>query len=255
MGLDWVLVAPPRPEHAERFAALSRSLTAAEELLGEKNAALNTWRRFLQPGLRRDAERLAAQCEQLQAERASLVVDAADAAGAPRIGRDEAANAWVRENFVDLANQECMKQVTIGADGTMTSVGGDPSTSPDQYIARHAGVAVADLATERDARPAWIGSPGAGAFAFRGKALLDLGLDAALEERCFSSMSAAEAAALADDLARAHIAPASGTKNVLKDGVVDAVPVHDDELHATRDAAVRWLRFWSSRGFGVFAWF
>lgn len=216
MGLDWLLMRrKPKPGKAKPFAALEKKLTARREA-----------------GASRDELRA------LEAELDALSIRAEEAIGAPRVGVDDRATLWWREH-VYAPNFE---RVTLGS--------GNPEylaywKRPQAELLRDAhGKFVCELATEQG------GLVQRSPFSLVSD--LDYGGIGILDRFDFLGDLSTEAWATHDAKSAARYAAElrDATEAVVESGELS----QSSSEYVTVMAAVAWLEFWSSRGFGFIAW-
>jgi hypothetical protein len=191
----------------------------AEVLVNEQALELcerKTWTRRMAGRAREVAIRNALAAA--KAHHASAFMEPLEIVGAPVLGRDAAADAYISDHWEEYKD------------------GG--YATPADFVAAHAGQAVVELAREPGGVPAVPGS--AGPLDFGAEALRELGgvLSADLIERCEHNHTPIGMLALA-------VALADAAKTVAQIGTHRAI----------LDGAVRWLRFWAKRGFYLHAWY
>jgi hypothetical protein len=229
MGLDWNPMNRPLPGAETEFLRVFRQLEGHEApergLLG---------RLFLGRGLTKgERARLTARFQALTEPPYTVL-------GAPRVGIDAAADAWLREQ--------------------LTAQGKDA----DFEVAREKmrGYYVLALAPACDGFPRYTprGAYGLERYSFRGQFLEDVAgiIGEPLHAQAYEAMLASELAEYADALEAAtlpyarqhgleHLAHARSEETF----ELGAPASNADILFS----AIRWCRFWSQRGFGLAPWF
>lgn len=196
MGLDWIPVPPPKPgkgAEVRRLRAEHKKLRAIE-----------------------DADRAGA----IERELDALLLSTGEALGAPRVGEDAEADAWVLANFADLS---------LSAD--VKARGG--AACVDALRGKY----VLGLAKHRGGMGAVTGML-AGATSFRGKIIDRTPVSEELKEEAYVDHTARELVSYGKSLqeAAAAIVPGEGHKENV-------------------EAAARWCLFWGRKGFGMHAWY
>jgi hypothetical protein len=249
MGLDWMLDAhKAKPGCEKQYRRIIEKLHALEH---DKSIDLQK-----SEHLRRDLEVALKQ----------VAISPAEVMGAPRVGVDEEATEWFRINLYLPA------QVRV-ADEKTRPVPRDPSNPRwddrnDDYInywdrpfdtlvqAEH-GKYVVELAKEREGLAPITGIL-CSLLDFRGKAVaLAVALDEGLRNEAYDDHDADACLDYAERLEAAvaeykaeHPDWATRKEEAEYGGQVSA---NDDIVDV--EAAVRWLRYWGSRGFGFSGWY
>ncbi len=229
MGLDWMLHAhKAKPGHEAQYLTITRKLDAldADKSVTKHQRAL----------LRRDLE---AALEQVSVSPYAVI-------GAPRVGIDEAATAWFRVKVFTPAHVQVAEELKKPNHGSNNSWGDRNQAFIDhwgrpfeQVLADERGKYVVELAADQAGVAAVTGLL-TGALDYRGKVIASAEcLPEDLTNEAFDDHGADEAVDYADRLEDALVA------------------VHAGDIGELRDlrAAVKWLRYWGSRGFGFTAWY
>lgn len=185
-----------------------------------------------------------------------VFVDPLEVLGAPRIGRDEHATEWLREQY--RTNPEPFRRRT--EDGSWEIL------PWEKVLVEEDGLYVLELAQHPEGLGAATGIA-APPYSFRGKVLLHLSiLSDELKERAQEEMDPAQMLAYAqalEDAARAEAEQANSPEDralmlqLLENGAVPDGPSLDPafmEYHYVH-VACRWLRFWAGHGFQMWAWY
>jgi hypothetical protein len=201
------------------------------------------------PGREKEFARLTATINRLEEERCGekekklldrtarrrdkICVSPWEEVGCPMIGRDAEADEWLRQRH---------RERRADPDDEWADL------SFEEVLEECRGIYVEDLAREPEGI-ALIQGPLAGALNFRGRVISDaeaiVGED--LAEEAYHNHTADECldfAARLDQVIGEHLGAGSASPP----------PIDEPELFALL-AAVQWLRFWGSRGFGYDAWY
>lgn len=176
--------------------------------------------------------------EAAQAEYEAVSISVYEEIGAPRVGIDKEATEWFREHVYEPTRHEAL--------GSQPGLFEDPESHRgwkdywlrpfEEVLADQKGRWVVDLAKEKDGLAKVVGILG-GPLDFRGKVVSGnydiIGCD------------------LADEAARNH-APEECVDYARR--LEEALRDRKDETTDHLWEAIKWLRFWGSRGFGYVAW-
>lgn len=202
MGLDWIPASPPKPGKGVEVRRLRAELKKLREVEGAYDAA---------------------RVDAIDAEIDALLLSTGEAVGAPRVGEDAEADAWVLANLRDLN-----LPAEVIAEGGAACV--------DALRGKY----VLALAKTQGGMGAVVGML-AGATSFRGKILARTPISEELKE-----------AAYADHTARALVSYGKS----LQEAAAAIEPGEDHDGHKEDvEAAARWCLFWGRKGFGMYAWY
>jgi hypothetical protein len=218
MGLDMRPLGRPKPGFEDRFEQIFRFLT------GEEKYSVSLLDRL--KGKKAPTE--AALLEEWD----EIQISPFETIRAPRVGRDKTADDWIREQYK----------------------GSDRSLSEHEFVKRHEGYYVADLAEELDGVPMYI-SLDQDEIVFRGEFMNDcedlIGEDLVAE--AWESKLAPEALdygkrllQVADEIAKEHGLESLKTQRELPDA--DETET-EGQLHILYSLA-KWLIFWGKNGHG-----
>jgi len=231
MGLDWNPMARPKPGMEAELERLVAEIDAGAVSRGEGLVA-----RLL------GARRLSKQETEARIERFREISEAPYVTlGAPRVGFDPAADAWLRGK--------------LEAGGKLAEL--------EQTRAETRGYWVLDLLPPCDGFPLYTNHgayEGLDRYSFRAQFLDDareiIGKD--LHARAWNKMFARELAAYADALEVKARPWAERAGVIAMATTADAPPFGEDDPASQAHilfSAIRWCRFWSARGHGLEPWF
>lgn len=234
MGLDWIVEPKAKPTNVD--------VRLLETKLSEVMENINSdWVKycedrgeevpFMYPNDLHDSfSKLASTVEldqkvrSLRDEIGKYFISPAETLGAPHIGVDLAADAYIKEHWDELSTVEDGVQLTI-----------------EQYIEKHRGKYILE-AVDASEGIAKVSGILADSTSFRGKTLgFVKWLPHELKERAYEDMSCDELYEYGQDLQLA-------ADEVGKEGVQDR---YVDTVHA----AARWCMFWGAHGHGMHAWY
>jgi hypothetical protein len=230
MGLDMNPLPRPKPGHEAEFEQTWRSLNIAFGKLPDPEAALRPKRGFW--GTLRKGEQ-----KQKPVDTAPMVARFEDISephwsqlGAPVVGQDDEADAWVRD---------------LWAQGILAKADKDETSA----IKRLAGTHVLELLPDCDGFPNWTGSSGE-RCSLRGQILNECEaiLSQDLIGRAWQPMLASELAAWSGDLFAA-LERAREQRGILPDGRDTQLETTEGQANAV-ECAAKWARYWSARGHG-----
>jgi hypothetical protein len=234
MGLDWVPLAKPKPGHEAEFEELFYLLTDRKKPAGGGPL----WKKVLGLSAAESKEKLSERFLAIPA------VTPYEALNAPMVGRDQAANAWVKELY---DSKKLTKDLL--------------SRPMEDALRAMKGFYVVDLVPECDGIPIYTSGPGGGSynpepFWFRAKFLevCTDALDTAVIAEAFSSKLAPELVTYGNTLAAA--AKAFAKKNSVESVLGQRTLEWDDESKPEAQAhivhaAAKWCLFWGELGHGM----
>jgi len=228
MGLDWNPLGKPKSGFEQEFFDLLGQLTEPKA--------------WLQPSPIPHRPIADGQdTKSLRQRLFSIQISPYETLGAPRVGRDPAADAWIRAQYGKAPNRP---------------------PSIDDWVRQFQGYYAIALVPENDGLPFYSGQPlGGERWTFRAKFLedcLDV-LGEPLFNEAWLNHTPAQTADYGDRLMRlaTEYAEATDTHYVLSSRRVNdailadnASPAHKAHIIAS---AARWVAFWSSRGHGMMA--
>lgn len=229
MGLDWNPLARPKTGQEQEFERLYARLTGKEPFLP------SLFRAFF--SLRSEKRQ-----RELLLERFRAVSEAPyETLGAPRVGQDAVADAWLRAR--------------LEANGKADEY--------EQALREMRGHYVLDLLPTCDGFPVYTNYPsyaGLDRYSFRAQFLENcreiIGED--LHARAWEHMRAGELLAYADEL-EAKARPWSEQAGVAGVAQTASPPELPEDAPVSKAhvlfSAIRWCRFWGSRGYGLEPWF
>lgn len=227
MGLDWNPLARPKAGHEEEFERLFAELTLGPPLTKPRLL------RWLRSPRELTSNERTARIERFQA----ISVPPFATLGAPRVGFDPAADAWLREK--------------LEAGGRI----GELEKAREEMHGHY----VLALLPPCDGFPLYSHNglyEGLDRYSFRGQFLNDVRsiIGTRLHERAWTRMLARDLLAYADDLnaAARPWAECAGVANM--DGAPEAPPFGEDAPASQAHilfSAIRWCRFWGGRGHGL----
>ena len=230
MGLDWMLHgSKPKPGCEPQYRRINdklNALNADASLTDDKKKKLRT---------------------DLEAALEQVAITPFEVIGAPRVGIDADATEWFRTKLFEPMQKRVAEEKLRPAPDATKPEWNDRNDALIAFwdrpfevvLEEHRGKYVVELAKERDGIAAITGML-CSSLDFRGKAVaLAEALPEELRNEAYDDHDAEECVDYADRL-EAAVAAVSDE--------------HLDELIDIR-AAVKWLRYWGSRGFGYSAWY
>jgi hypothetical protein len=228
MGLDWNPLARPKPAMEVEFERLYALLNGQEPLYV---TALSAFFGITSP--RRKQERRLARFREISEQPFETL-------GAPRVGLDAAADAWLRAKV---------------------EAKGKPDEFENARREMH-GFYVLDLLPPADGFPLYTNYPlyeGLDRYTFRAQFLNDTReiIGTALHERAWQRMLARELSGYADAL-EAKVRPWAEGAGVADVAHAAEAPDLPEDAPASKAhvlfSAIRWCRFWAGRGHGLEPW-
>ncbi|MFT3840791.1 MAG: hypothetical protein QM723_27620 [Myxococcaceae bacterium] len=239
MGIDWCLehqiARPGNEEEYRRLTAKLKHLAKDERLSQPQRTVL---------------------AEDLESALKTVALSAYEAMGAPRLGFDAAADDWFKKHVYELAQVQLVaekKKPNALSDGFIQFW----DRPVAEVLKHHHGKYVVELARDAEGIPAITGFF-ASQLDFRGQAVATSNIiDRALQAEAFDNHSGDGAADYADRLELAVMQFKVRRPDWQTGRVVDESGRHVDALEDVRDveSAVRWLRYWGTRGFAFSAWY